>query len=1095
VRLLSFFALGEALPAPYQNPVTNSGPNVEVSPQRGPGDHILRSPEAHTPGVVGRKEFVGGGVSVDLADQVGRHQGVQSQAGLSAQAELQVDVGSPGIKGDAVSQSMLIKHFADLLDDRSIVPVDVNLEDRGPGRTLMQVDGSLSVDNARQPGQISVHGVALPPPFHNPVTKYSHWYHGTANEFYDEHHEHGDPHADDPTGTRHDLSSPGVAPPHDPGGRLMSPDRTSYEYGQYADKHWNSDLGVHFTSHQDTAEQFAGRGQYQDSRVAHCALHMANPKHYRSEYDLAHEAIEWAHGKGYHYLHKYLRESPDTEDHLSHGGHYSDLPDQEHLTHLDDNLDGNEVTYHDVDKNGPGGHSGNVKDNYLTLHPDREAIVSGFRQHLQDKGHDGIIYGNEYEPPAGHACAIPFDDHRINMHRWQWLHPDAEEHHNKPEHAPAPPATADEALVSPSWTPEHRQHWVDSEHQKISRLTDHFAAAHPATQQEWYHGGTLDGGRNLHHLPGHQNLGDAYLHIGTKQAALERIDPDGYSPSQGYAPHLRLYRVRVAPGTRVCPHVHPDGYYDDDYHQHYEPGAEPAGRFEFTGADCGDYDAHRYVNDHEAKGSTSMVVRPHLVRVEEDLGRHPKWSDPAWKHTNGYTDTGRSFTSHPQRQEHMRTVGRLTAHFASAEHHPLGWEGLDEHLQRAFHPQQLEARQEKHPKSGHNVDVGERRRLDHVADDVPDYAGERPLSEWSAPARLKVVDFGPDALHRPMLPTTVGYEPLQHVYRGVSMEEYHQAKERGYLQSDLRGVISANEGTNAATDPRSAISYLPPGQRGMVLKIKARPEHDWRMIHADDYVRTANPIPMSDVEHAEPYSKSKRWQVYSGHVPDHVLDDERKRHEAAIPLYRQPKPEFSIEEYHRQREISDEHGTAWADQARQHKNRWQHEVRRALSRGDLEPQEAWNNGYKGHGHDQGSGYAHHDDTDRHDLAWEHLPQTLWHVTTNKAGVLADDTLKSRRELSMDHGGSGLGGGEDDTISLTHDLDTARHIHRALHEYHAVVTGKKTVQHMVDEARQGGYLHHVVGGNYGGGKDWKDSDPLPERLREGLKGRSSDLFWP
>jgi hypothetical protein len=529
---------------------------------------------------------------------------------------------------------------------------------------------------------------AMPAPYRNPKTRYKHWFHGTSGEFHDEYGEYvGDDEPAYDVGTTHHLTSPALHPPHDPGGRVQTPDRFHDEYGMHADKHWNTDLGVHFTSDPEVAHVFSGHGHHPLSRISHSQLHMANPKHYDSEFDMSRDAITWAHENGHHYLDDKARSQDKWEDHLDSGGHYAEIPDHEHMQYVDNHTDEQgRRALDDIDRRPEGKEdaSGPHLDLYMTLHPEREHIVEGFKEHLRSQGHDGVTYGNEYEPPKGHRCAIPFDDHQISHSRWEWLH-------------------------------ESKEHLNSDQGETSARHGD------------------------------------------------EVVSPD-YFPGKGY---------------------------------------------HWTGPD------------------------------KEHLGP-------------------------------MRTA--LLQHFGSGE-----------------------------------------------------------------------------------------------------------------------------------------------------------------------------------------------------------------------PLYKQPKPGIDMDE-HRRLQALDPDDFSEAERAREHGHRWDREVRRALSRGDLEPQEAWNNGYKGHGHDQTSQGAYYHDTEHHGLSWEHLPQTLWHTTTNKSGVLAAGSLKSRDELNMNHGGSGLGGGDSDTISLTHDPEVARHIHRALHEYHAVVTGKTSIQDMLDEAHQGGYLHHVVGGQYGGGKDWKDGDTLPIRLREGLKGR-------
>lgn len=81
-----------------------------------------------------------------------------------------------------------------------------------------------------------------------------------------------------------------------------------------------------------------------------------------------------------------------------------------------------------------------------------------------------------------------------------------------------------------------------------------------------------------------------------------------------------------------------------------------------------------------------------------------------------------------------------------------------------------------------------------------------------------------------------------------------------------------------------------------------------------------------------------------------------------------------------------------------------------------------------------------------------MPELLYHVTTNKAGVLQHG-LKSRRDLNQNEGG-GLGGGPDETISFTADLQTARDIKRALLEGRAVARGELTLPEMIEMARSG-----------------------------------------
>lgn len=259
------------------------------------------------------------------------------------------------------------------------------------------------------------HAVDLPVPHPNPYREKGeggpeghHWYHGTTF---------------DPGEDRS-------------GGTLKTPTGHSGEYGERADEHWNTDLGVHFTSMRDVAhENFANdsRGKLTPtSRIAHATLHMRNPIHFKDEGEMAHHAISWARDNG----HRFLPENIQAHKAFIHRNF-------EHVEEHDDReRDGNGRSYDylhkrvgtteesrktisDIDRHGPNrGHDEDATEKWLGAHPDRERIMHGYRQHLQIKGHDGITYGNSYEGPRGHTCAIAFPTTPVKVHNWEWLHPD-----------------------------------------------------------------------------------------------------------------------------------------------------------------------------------------------------------------------------------------------------------------------------------------------------------------------------------------------------------------------------------------------------------------------------------------------------------------------------------------------------------------------------------------------------------------------------------------------------------------------------------------------------------------------------------------------
>ena len=82
-----------------------------------------------------------------------------------------------------------------------------------------------------------------------------------------------------------------------------------------------------------------------------------------------------------------------------------------------------------------------------------------------------------------------------------------------------------------------------------------------------------------------------------------------------------------------------------------------------------------------------------------------------------------------------------------------------------------------------------------------------------------------------------------------------------------------------------------------------------------------------------------------------------------------------------------------------------------------------------------------------------LPERLWHVTT--AGDAIEEVgPKTRAQLGMTLGGTGLGSGPDDTISFTDDFDIAKNIKRAMIEARKVASGEITIADMLDMARRG-----------------------------------------
>jgi len=105
------------------------------------------------------------------------------------------------------------------------------------------------------------------------------------------------------------------------------------------------------------------------------------------------------------------------------------------------------------------------------------------------------------------------------------------------------------------------------------------------------------------------------------------------------------------------------------------------------------------------------------------------------------------------------------------------------------------------------------------------------------------------AEHRLFPDRDVAEEPITHVYRGMSLGEWEQAMQRGYIKSDQRGTIAEWEGTNAGLDAATARSYIPGGgEPAIIVRLRVEPGDGWFTIGADDYLRTRVRIPLDRVE-------------------------------------------------------------------------------------------------------------------------------------------------------------------------------------------------------------------------------------------------------
>jgi hypothetical protein len=128
----------------------------------------------------------------------------------------------------------------------------------------------------------------------------------------------------------------------------------------------------------------------------------------------------------------------------------------------------------------------------------------------------------------------------------------------------------------------------------------------------------------------------------------------------------------------------------------------------------------------------------------------------------------------------------------------------------------------------------------------------RLLGQVGETERIKHVDLAAEGARETPIPAG----RVSHLFRGMSEHEFQQARERGHIQSDQRGVLDQGwEGTNAGTDFATAHSYMPRQGSGRIVKIAHHPEDGWFASHVDSYARTRSPVPWSRVvAHTEPFT-------------------------------------------------------------------------------------------------------------------------------------------------------------------------------------------------------------------------------------------------
>lgn len=148
-------------------------------------------------------------------------------------------------------------------------------------------------------------------------------------------------------------------------------------------------------------------------------------------------------------------------------------------------------------------------------------------------------------------------------------------------------------------------------------------------------------------------------------------------------------------------------------------------------------------------------------------------------------------------------------------------------------------------------------------DEVLDMMGAR--HDWN-----KIIQADPDGSlwqYDPMkytrAPDPATRQPVTHVFRAMSEEEWQVAKARGFFESDGRMNLSPTEGTVAALDNPSF--YLP-GKlassevglyKGRIVKFRLQSEDGW-IRDRDGYIKSQKKIPLSSVDEISPTLVGRR---------------------------------------------------------------------------------------------------------------------------------------------------------------------------------------------------------------------------------------------
>jgi hypothetical protein len=412
--------------------------------------------------------------------------------------------------------------------------------------------------------------------------------------------------------------------------------------------------------------------------------------------------------------------------------------------------------------------------------------------------------------------------------------------------------------------------------------------------------------------------------------------------------------------------------------------------------------------------ATGSAPLPRIIRRPEDLEEVRGWGTERWmqwKHKPGSVLTGNVLKPKdlPDTLHHVTSdlpgvtqAGLLLGKqdgggFGGGQAEGVSFttdRGMAEHLHREMLRMGRVARGEVHPRDFHQ------------------FAQEdESLHGLPQGALLHALDYA-QRMHDVNAQSPVYDSPEK--LRGLAKDSYNS-----YLIA--RDTVLRNHGQPSKnpmffTDPATAAKWTPDRVGIVSVPKSAIPKEALVTSGSDDWLHEARAY--SDV----PVQGAQFWPAAQDPVQSEKPIWQYARHEYA------PLPRGAGTDQHDSTVFQD---YLSRDQA------WRAGMRSALSEGQLHPDQARRQGYD----------------ESHVLdKLQNLPETLYHVTTARSKVLAQG-LKSRQAQGK-KSGAGLGGGDDDAISLTDNPQTAQRIHDAMQEARALLRGEIKPEDLLHQAATG-----------------------------------------